>query len=165
MHEILGRYTQVELRDGRFGNYQVARQIFQDFTRLAKEHPAAFQMLAHQLCHDGDVEQALSDSCKQACRDAGLAYRGQSAGGGMVWQRPIEELRAFAKLSVVESAPGLLRRIFSAHTDLPAYKMGTPFKNPSTRVPDEVDGRYLTAVCLDWMGSDASQYPGHRLIP
>lgn len=164
MHEIYGGYVQAELSDGRFGNYQVARRIFQDFQRLANEHPAAFQTLAHQLHQNGDVEK-LSDACKQACRDVGLAFREPAENGGLKWQRPLEDLREFAKLSVMAAPQGLLQRFFSVNTGVPIYKMGTPFKKPSARALDEVESRYLTTVCLDWIGPDSCHYPGNRLIP
>lgn len=163
MQEIIGGYSEVTLRDGRIGNYQVARQFYQDFSRLATEHPDAFQQFVRHLRSDTSLDQ-LSDTCAQACRDIGLLYHHASATGTLQWRRPVEELQEFAKLAIDVKPAGLLSKLFGLSAT-PSYKICSPFKNPSAAAPDQVEPKNLRAIIMDWMGSDTRQYPGYRLIP
>lgn len=163
MQEIMGGYTEVELRDGRIGNYQVARQFYQDFSRLEAEHPEAFQLMARHLLHDGSLKN-LSETCVQACRDIGLLYHETSRTGDLQWRRPVEELREFAKVALAMKRAGFLSKLFGFEAS-PRYKICSPFKNPSSTAPDQVAPVNLKTVIIDWAGSDTRDYTGHRLIP
>ena len=160
MQEILGGYTEVELSDGRKGNYEVARQYYRDFDRLRIETPEGFNRVCDAVL--SKTPRAWNDAEKRDLTIAGLAFA-SAAEGKFVLKRPEDEISAFIRLAVRES---LVSQIFGIVTSgEPQYDLRSPFKHHASGEPDEVPAERRQPVVLDWVGPDTREYPGYKLLP
>jgi len=169
MEEIFGGYTQVELRDGREGNYQVAQKYFRDFSRLEREFPAGFKKLCARVMANPALE--LTEEHKGILVDVGLAYRRSEDAKQFTndprpfdLAKPEDEIKDFLVLTVIQKPLSSLRAFFSTSADVD-YKLVTPFMYPKSGYPDEVADGKKACVILEWAGQDSRDYPGDKLVP
>lgn len=161
MLEIIGgSYSEVELSDGRTGNYEVAQQYYRDFDRLAHEQPAKFNQLCAYILPNHEAK--LTPEHKSLLADIGLAWRTR-VNGEIILKKREEEIKDFLRLSVRQ---GALSRLFTALSLAePSYHLVSPFKRPNDGCADKVAYGYRWMIFTDWIGSDYKDYPGNKLVP
>ncbi len=160
MSEIIaGDYYEVQLRDGRVGNYEVAQRYYRDFNRLAHQQPKGFNKLCAYILDDPEAE--LASEHKAILAEVGLALCPVERVTSVLL-RPEEEIKEFVCLAAKETIFSRLFCILAKGSE-PSYHLVSPFKKPGA-APDEVPPQDRTFVKVkDWAGSDITEFPGVKL--
>jgi hypothetical protein len=159
MIEIIGGgYTQVELKDGGPGNYEIAQEYFGRLKNLAKKHSREF----NELCQEAisGSEFFPSDKAREILVLGGFTYRNSGTPPQLMY--PVEEIQDIVTLCAEETR---LSKIFGFLGKNPRYDLVSPFKSPDSQDPGIVPPPGRKYVSFDWAGVGDAQYPGHKLRP
>lgn len=161
MENVKGSYAEVELADGRMGNYRVAQQYYRDFDRLRIESPEKFNRICD--CVLGEKQRGWDSGEKQILGAVGLAFDTAATQYPLGADRSEQEVREFIKLAV---KPTIASRMFGILvSDTPDYDLHSPFKNHVPLEPDLVSKEDQRLVATDWQGEKLKDYPGSKLVP
>ncbi len=155
----VGRYSEVTLRDGGKGNYEVAQEYYQEFRRLSKSCRPDFNRLCSYIL--ANPEAPLEREHKAILAQTKFAWQTEFLGEATLL-KPEEEIKDFVCLSVHR---GFLNRLLTAWgRATPQCQLISPFKTPCFH-DDQVSVQYRKEVpyVKYWDTADIMKFSGVRL--